>query len=52
MTPYGERGFVLAHDARSEREMSLWRAWSDAHGWDRETFEQFRQRVEKEEAEK
>jgi hypothetical protein len=45
MTAYRERGFVLEHDRRSEREMVWWREWSAAEGWKTEPFPQYLERM-------
>jgi hypothetical protein len=50
MTPYASRGFVLAHDARRDREMAWWRQWQDAQGWTSgESFPEYAHRLEKRE---
>lgn len=41
MTPYRERGFVLAHDRRSEEEMRLWKEWEAHEGWKTEAFPEY-----------
>jgi hypothetical protein len=47
LTDYSKRGFVLAHDRRSEQKMAWWREWEAREGWKTESFLEYLERRQK-----